>query len=85
MTIVRKSKLQTLYKASEIAAVWNASQNLTVINHSKHGLISPNDYHVMYKAKPCPYCGQKMVHGKAFYSTSSKQEAVKRSYEYVDR
>lgn len=80
MTTICKSKLKTLYKASEIAEVWNASQNLAVINHPKHGLISPNDYRAM-----CPYCGQKMVHRKELHSTSSRQEAVKRGYEYVDK
>lgn len=85
MTTICKSKLKTLYKASEIAEVWNASQNLAIINHPKHGLISPNDYRAMCNAKPCPYCGQKMVHRKELHSTLLRQEAVKRGYEYVDK
>lgn len=85
MTTIHKVKLKTLYKASEIAEVWNASQKLAVIDHPKHGLISPNGYRAMYNAKPCPYCGQKMVHGKVLHSTSSNQEAIKRSYDYVDK
>lgn len=85
MATVTKSKLKTLYKANEIAEVWNASQNLAVINHPQHGLISPNNYRAMYSFKPCPYCAQKMAHGKVFHSTSSRQEAIKRGYEYTDK
>ena len=85
MGVVSKAKFETLYKASEIATIWNASQNLPVIDHPQHGLISPNSYRAMYKLKPCPYCGQKMAHDKAFHSTSSKQEAIKRGYEYIDK
>jgi hypothetical protein len=84
MVILNKSKLKTLYKASEIAEVWNASQNLAVIEHP-NGLISPNAYRAMYSSKPCPYCGQKMAHGKDFHSTPSKQKAVKHGYEYTDK
>lgn len=84
MPKLNKSKLKTLYKANEIAEVWNASNNLAVIEHPKYGLISPNAYRAMYRSKPCPYCGQKMVHGKDIYSTPSKQVALQRGYEYVD-
>ena len=85
MAILNKSKLKTLYKASEIADVWNASQNLAIIEHPKHGLISPNAYRAMYGSKPCPYCGQKMAHGKDIHSTLSKQAALHLGYEYVDK
>jgi hypothetical protein len=64
MTKIRKSELKTLYKASDIKDIWNASQNLAVINHPQDGWISPNQYRVQNKGKPCFYCGQKMVHGK---------------------
>ena len=85
MAIVSKAKFETLYKADEIAAIWSAGQNLAVIDHPQHGLISPNRYRAMYKSKPCPFCGQKMAQDKAFHSTSSKQEAIKRGYEYLDK
>ena len=85
MARINNSKLRTLYKASDITEVWNASQNLAVINHPQHSWISPNNYRSMYNGKPCPYCGRKMAHGKEFHSTPSKQEAVKRGYEYVDK
>jgi hypothetical protein len=84
MNKLHKSKLKTLYKANEIKEIWDASHNLPVINHPQHGLISPNTYRMIKKDKPCPYCGQKMRHGKEFHSTQSKPEAIKRGYEYID-
>ncbi|TAE54899.1 MAG: HNH endonuclease [Nostocales cyanobacterium] len=83
MNKITKLQLQILYTASEIAELWNYSQNLAVINHPQHGLISPNDYRTMKKGKPCPYCGQKMTHGQE-YKTKSKLEARKRGYEYIN-
>jgi len=85
MNKICKSKLKTLYKASEISDIWNASQNLAVINHSQYGWITPNQYRAKSKGKPCPYCGQKMVHGKDFSSTFSRYEAKVRGYEYIDK
>jgi 5-methylcytosine-specific restriction endonuclease McrA len=85
MTKISSSKLRTLYKADEIAMVWNEGQNLPLINHPQYGSISPNKYRAMYGGKPCPYCGRKMAHGKEIHSTSSRKEAVERGYEYVDK
>ncbi len=85
MTILNKSELKTLYKTSEIATVWSSGHNKAVIEHPIQGLITPNAYRVMYNHKPCPYCGQKMVHGQGNYSTRSRQVALQRGYEYVDK
>ena len=85
MTKISSSQLRILYQASDIATVWNEGQNLPVIDHPQHGSISPNKYRAMYGGKPCPYCGQKMVQGKEIHSISSRQEALKRGYEYVDK
>lgn len=85
MTKIDRSKLKTLYEASKIAEIWNASKQLTVINHPKYSWISPNQYRAKSKGKPCPYCGQKMVHDQDINSTFSRQEAVKRGYEYIDK
>ena len=85
MAEICKSKLKTFYKASEITTVWNESHNLAVINHPQYGLIRPNKYRAMSNGKPCPYCGKKMAHGKEIHSTSSRQEAIQRGYEYVDK
>jgi hypothetical protein len=85
MTKISSSELKTLYKASDIAIVWNESQSLPVIDHPQYGSVSPNKYRAMYSGKPCPYCGLKMAHGKEIHSTSSRQEAIKRGYEYVDK
>ncbi len=85
MTPIPKSQLYILYSANKISDIWNYSQNLKIINHPQHGLISPNAYRVIKKGKPCPYCGQKMVHGQDFYSTQSKLSAIKQGYEYIDK
>lgn len=79
------NELKTLYKASDIAAIWSASKNARVIDHPQYGLISPNQYRAKYKNKPCPYCGKKMAHGLNIHSTLSRQEAIRRGYEYIDR
>lgn len=84
MSELDKIKLKTLYKGCEIAEVWQAGQNQPLIEHPDKGWISPNQYRAMYKDKPCPYCGKKMVHGKDLYSTLLKQEAIKRGYEYIN-
>lgn len=85
MNRIPKSQLCILYNANKISEIWNSSQNLNIINHPQHGLISPNAYRILKKGKPCPYCGQKMVHGQEFYSTESKLEAIKQGYEYIDK
>ena len=85
MAKIPKSRLKTLYQTSEIAEIWNSSQNQAVIEHPEHGCISPNKYREMYKGKPCPYCGQKMVHDQKFYSTSSQKKAIQLGYEYIDK
>lgn len=81
MTKISKSKLSQLYSSDEIAEIWNANQHLAVIEHPQKGLISPNQYRIMAKEKPCPFCGKKMKHGEEF-KTSSQSEAIKRGYEY---
>ncbi len=85
MTKISRSQLRTLYQASEIAMVWHESQSLPVIDRPQYGSISLNKYRAMYGGKPCPYCGLKMAQGKEIHSTSSRQEAIKRGYEHVDK
>ena len=85
MSRIRQSELKILYKAHDIQDVWDYGKRLSVINHSQHGLISPNKYRAISNGKPCPYCAKKMVHGKKNHSTSSRQEAIKRGYEYIDK
>jgi hypothetical protein len=84
MNQLDKLKLKTLYKANEIADVWEAGQHQKLIDHPQHGWISPNQYRAEYKGKPCTYCGKIMVHGRDYHCTTSKQEAIKRGYEYTD-
>lgn len=84
MDKIDRKKLKTLYRSSEITEVWEAGQNQALIEHPEIGWISPNHYRSMYKGKPCPYCGKKMLQGKDLYSTSSKKEAIARGYEYRD-
>ena len=81
---IDKVALRGLYNATDIKQMWNASQNLCVINHPQQGLITPNNYRTMHRHKPCPYCAQKMVHGE-LYRTSSRKEAINRGYEYLDK
>ena len=83
--MIRKSELKSLYKASDIQYVWDSSQKLAVINHPQYGLITPSQYRAKSKGKPCPYCGQKMVHGKDIHSTNSQKEAIERGYQYIDK
>jgi len=82
MAEINKQHLVSLYESDEIANLWRESCNRTVIDHPKHGWISPNSYRAKYAGKPCPLCSRKMVHGKEIYSTPSKKEAIKRGYEY---
>lgn len=76
--------LKTLYRASEIAEIWNISQNLPVIDHPQQGLITPHQYRLMNIGKPCPYCGKKMV-GGSLNKTNLKRDAINRGYEYLDK
>lgn len=84
MPEVNKKYLQTLYQASEVREVWEAGQNEKLINHPKFGWISPNEFRQNFDRKPCPFCGKRMVHGKARHATTSKQEALARGYQYVN-
>lgn len=85
MAQISKSELTCLYQTQDINDIWNSSQNCSVIKHPEWGLISSNALRAKYHLKPCPYCGKKMVHGKNLYSTQSKQDAIKRNYEYINR
>lgn len=83
MVEIDKKYLSTLYKFEEINQVWQDHQNKDVIEHPKFGLISPNKLRVKYKEKPCPYCGKKMVNGKDLFTTTSKEEAYLRKWQYT--
>jgi 5-methylcytosine-specific restriction endonuclease McrA len=82
---LKKLMLNTLYSAHEIQQVWQNNQHKKLIKHPNYGWISPNEYRSKYAHKPCPYCGQKMVHGNEKYITNSKKEAIKRGYEYQNK
>jgi HNH endonuclease len=79
-----RNELSSLYRGDDIASIWQASLNLKIISHPMFGKISPNSYRARYNAKPCPFCGTRMVHGQSFYSTKSKKEAIKLVYQYID-
>ncbi|HEY9861664.1 MAG TPA: hypothetical protein V6D16_19350 [Candidatus Obscuribacterales bacterium] len=85
MTNFNPQELAALYLSDDINDVWQASQNYAVIDHPSLGKISPNQYRVKYHQKPCPFCGQKMVHGKSAHSTNNQQEAIARGYQYLDK
>jgi hypothetical protein len=80
-----RQELAALYSSADIHDVWQASQNYPVIDHPSLGKISPNQYRAKYHQKPCPFCGQKMVHGKSAHSTNDQQEAIARGYQYLDK
>ncbi|MBD2256362.1 HNH endonuclease [Pseudanabaena sp. FACHB-2040] len=84
MTDFNPQELATLYSSADINELWQAAQNCPVIDHPNFGKISPNQYRAKYHQKPCPFCGQKMVHGKSAHSTNDKQEAIARGYQYLD-
>jgi hypothetical protein len=84
MPKIHKKELVALYRSNDIKQVWQSGQSLSVIDHPVHGHISPNQYRAMYHNKPCPFCGQKMVHGQIHYSTNSKADAIARGYQYQD-
>ena len=79
--ILKNLRLASLYYSKEISDIWNRHRNKPLINHSQYGWISPNDYRSLYKNKPCPYCGKKMVQGNE-YKTNSQEIARNRGYEY---
>jgi hypothetical protein len=81
---INKKELSSLYKGCDIADIWQASLNIQIIIHPNLGKISPNDFRSRHNGRPCPFCGKKMVHGKPAHSTKSKQEAIDRSYQYLD-
>lgn len=85
MVNFNKQELAALYISAEINEIWRAGQNYPVINHPIFGRISPNQYRTKYHQKPCPFCGQKMVHGQSVHSTPKRQEAITRGYQYIDR
>lgn len=78
-------ELAALYSGADINELWQAAQKYPVINHPILGKISPNHYRVQHHQRPCPFCGQKMVHGKSIHSTKSKQDAIARGYQYLDQ
>lgn len=79
--ILKKLRLASLYDSKKIINIWNSYQDKAIINHPHYGWISPNYYRSVYKNKPCPYCGKKMVQGNE-YRTNSKEIAINRGYEY---
>lgn len=81
---VNKNELKLLFCANDIQLTWNASQNLKVIFHPLHGMISPVKYRQLGKGKPCPYCARKMVIGKDIFSTNSEKIAIDRGYQYLN-
>jgi hypothetical protein len=85
MTNFNRQELAALYSGAEINDIWQASQNCPVIDHPSLGKIIPNQYRSKYHQKPCPFCGQKMVHGKSAHSTNDQQEAIARGYQYLDK
>jgi hypothetical protein len=85
MAAFKQQELASLYLSTDINYIWHASQNYAVIEHPTLGKISPHQYRAQYHQKPCPFCGQKMVQGQLAHSTNSKQEAIARGYEYLDK
>lgn len=85
MADFNRQELSALYSSSDISFLWQMSQHHKVIEHPRFGKISPNDFRKRYHQKPCPFCGQKMVHGKSVHSTKNKQEAIARGYQYLDK
>ena len=82
---INKLELETLYNSNEIRDFWHNSRKLKVINHPKFGWISPNQYRAKKIGHPCPYCGAKLVQGKNKNATFSREEAIERGYEYIDK
>lgn len=85
MADFNRQELSTLYLSSDIKLLWQTSQSQVVIDHPRFGKISPNYFRKRYHHKPCPFCGQKMVHGKSAHSTENRQEAIARGYQYSDK
>ncbi|MGB2924423.1 MAG: HNH endonuclease [Limnothrix sp.] len=80
-----KEELATLYNARDIQELWYECRKYPVIKHPKLGWISPHDLRAICAGKPCPFCGKKMVQGQEIYATKSKEEAIIRGYQYVDK
>lgn len=85
MPKLNPSELSALYKSSDISDTWSAGQSSKLINHPHYGYISPNKFRSMHHGKPCPFCGQHMVHGQHTYSASTKKEAINKGYEYTNK
>lgn len=85
MTDFNRQELAALYKGEDINLLWQVSQNEKMIDHPQFGKISPNQYRAKHHQKPCPFCGQKMVHGKSAHSTKNREEAIARGYEYLSK
>lgn len=79
-----REELATLYNARDIQDLWTECRNLPIIQHPDGGWISPNELRATYKGQPCPFCGKEMVQGKT-YITNSRQEAIARGYQYIDK
>ncbi len=84
MATFNPQELAALYRGQDINLLWKDSQDQKIIAHPKLGRISPNQYRAKYHQKPCPFCGQKMVHGKSEHSTQNREEAIARGYEYLN-
>jgi hypothetical protein len=84
MSKITKRDLSALYKGADINVVWRESRHLAVIDHPQFGKISPTEFRAKYVSKPCPFCGKKMTHGSAAYTTQQK-EAIARGYQYKDK
>lgn len=80
-----KIKLSTIYNGRDVRELWDAAQNSPVIDHPDLGAISPNKFRSLFAGKPCAFCAQKMPHGKDYYSTNSRAEAVRRGYQYKNK
>lgn len=79
------NNLKYLTDAKEINLAWSSMQNQPIIDHPEFGKISPNDYRAKYNRKICPFCAQRMVHGQDLHMTRSRNDAISRKYEYVDK
>jgi hypothetical protein len=79
------NNLKNLYRSDQIAWAWSSMQNQPIIQHPIFGNISPNEYRSKFNGKICPFCNQNMVHGKNLYSTNSREEAIDRNYEYLNK
>jgi 5-methylcytosine-specific restriction endonuclease McrA len=77
--------LKHLYEGKTINEIWNLMSSHPIIQHPEFGLISPSQYRAKFHGKVCPFCGEKMVHGRLLHSTPLKKTAIDRGYEYLDK